>query len=1078
MSRSLIHLLLSKSFPEDANHPGLFVGRDVPVRINRVGQLGILVQARLFTKILPLPTVPGGPPQPVPPGGDKGFTLSPFNFDSVLLDPDGLPFVKGSVTMADLNKYRDLRGFVRPWTLRIKELNQPPDAVRHIVGPQIVSLEVHETIATSSAAPLVDVHTVMSNGQREFEFDLYRVGRLIAKVTKDVTFPFESPTRIRVTLFRPDGSIMAKDDDGNIGKIITLLDLQQSRGPDGAVRKWKLRVEAANNTNYRVFAQVFGTVRIPVSVLQKRFDSFLGIDGENLTIGANWNDERDTNQITLRINEQQLAETFGLQDVLKDLDPDIQGPNFHKEDLENPVTGLDYVMSEDSLVFRTGFNHAQGKCRNIKSTSFKIKMGASVERRALKTELVPPGPHQVLVPGAVLIPANLPRFLLELVATGFIHVVVDHSDDGDLIITKLRLEIALDVSPEGRLIARCWLDPDSLKFGGEEGTIHQPLVDVEDKVKLKLQGKDENLARSFTRIFEDIFDRLMGGAFRFTATRFTGTAMEFDYVAGVEPERRPNQGYVARGDFGIASGPNGPITPNHIDTWKSPNLATDKIEHIIVLMMENRSFDHVLGYLSLENPPVVNSATGFLPVVSAPNGAINPDVNGLTNQIITNFSENGTGIRHLSNAGFAANDAGLKTRLPLSVGHSFEDVKQQLAHQTMTGFAANFAEKIAKALNAKGCKPQDALGYYTASDLAMYDFLSREFAICDHYFCSHPGPTLPNRMYSLTGDLQRDRNGEPRFNNGIDGTFFLSRDQTIFDILEQKGVSWRVYESVPSVTMLRMFSRYAGDETHIRDIRKLKKDLADAQGSAKFPSVTFIDPAMHDGPPNDDHPPADMLHGQHLIRDVYKALRANPAVWGKAMLIVTYDEHGGFFDHVPPAVAEVFQDPRKLQDTVTVKSSTASNEPGIGAVTDVKDEDDLVTNPATGNSRPRHLPDEEVIYGVRVPTFIISPWVAKGSVFKRLIDHASILKTILVRFCGADRPFLSDRVHNAFDLGPALTLSAPRDVTATLPVLPNLPDSDVHDLKKAFHIIRKRDITGSDSDSHDWMEALSRMVRP
>jgi hypothetical protein len=345
-------------------------------------------------------------------------------------------------------------------------------------------------------------------------------------------------------------------------------------------------VEAANNTSYKVFAQVIGTVRIPVSVLQKRFDSVLGTDGDNLTIGANWNDERDTNQITLRINDQQLAETFGLQDVLKDLDPEIQGPNFHKEDLENPVTGLDYVMSEDSLVFRTGFNHAQGKCRNIKSTSFKIKMGASVERRALKTELVPPGPHQVLVPGAVLIPANLPRFLLELVATGFIHVVVDNSDDGDLIITKLRLEIALDVTPEGRLIARCWLDPDSLKFGGEEGTIHQPFVDVEDKVKLKLQGKNENLTRSFTRIFEDIFDRLMGGAFRFTTTRFTSTAMEFDYVAGVEPERRPNRGYVARGDFGIASGPNGPISPNHLDTWKSPNLATDKIEHIIVLMME------------------------------------------------------------------------------------------------------------------------------------------------------------------------------------------------------------------------------------------------------------------------------------------------------------------------------------------------------------------------------------------------------------------------------------------------------------------------------------------------------------
>jgi phospholipase C len=1070
--------LLSKNFPEDPNHPGLFSARDVPVRINRVGRLGILVQATLFTKIFPVPTVPGAPPQPVP-GGNKGFTLSPFNFDRVLLDPDGIPFVKDSVTPADLNRYRDLRGFVRPWTLRIMELNQPPNDGSHIVGPQIVSVEVHETIASSSAAPLVDVHTTMSNGQREFEFDLYRVGRLIAKVTKDVTFPFESPAAIRVTLFRPDGSVMAHDDDGNIGKIITLLDLQQSRGPDGAVRKWKLRVEAANNTKYKVFAQVFGTVRIPVSVLQKRFDSLLGTDGNHLTIGANWNDERDTNQITLRINDQQLAETFGLHDVLKDLDPEIQRPNFHKEDLENPVTGLDYVMSEDSLVFRTGFNRAQGECRNIKSTSFKIKMGASVERRPLKEELVAPGPHPILRPtGAIIIPPNLPRFLLELVATGFIHVVVNNSDDGDLIITKLRLEIGLDVSSEGRLIARCWLDPDSLKFGGEEGTIHQPIVNVENRVKLKLQGKNENLTLSFTHIFEDVFDRLMGGAFRFTTTRFTGTAMEFDYVAGVEPERRPNPGYVARGDFGVASGPNGPITPNHIDTWKSPNLAADKIEHIIVLMMENRSFDHVLGYLSLENPPVVNSAAAFPPVLSPLNGAINPDVDGLTNQIITKFSENGTSIRHLSKAGFAANDAGLKTKLPLGVGHSFEDVKQQLARQTMTGFAANFATKIAKAPNAKGCKPQDALGYYTASDLAMYEFLSREFAICDRYFCSHPGPTLPTRMYSLTGDLQRDRHGEPRFNNGVDSTFFLSRDQTIFDVLEQKGVPWRVYESVPSVTMLRMFSRYAGDETHIRDIRKLKKDIADSKGSVKFPAVTFIDPAMHDGPPNDDHPPADMLHGQHLIRDVYKAIRANDALWKKTMLIVTYDEHGGFFDHVPPAVAEVFQDPRKFQDPPTVSPSPASNEPGTGAVTDVTDGDDLVTNPDAGTSRPRHLPNEEVIYGVRVPTLIISPWVAKGSVFKRLVDHTSILKTILVKFCGTDRPFFSDRVHHALDFGPALTLTAPRDVTATLPVLPNLSDSDVHDLKKAFHIIRKRDITGKDSDSHDWMEALSRLVRP
>lgn len=1065
MSRSLTHVFLSREFPEAPSQPGLFVARDIPLRINRTGRFEILVQATRVTTIQPLPPIPGEPPRPVPPGGDKGSTQSPFNFEWVLLNPDGNPFAKDFVTMDDLNKYRDLRGFVRPWTLRILQTNLPPDHVSHIAGPQIVSVVVQETIATSSSPPLVDILTTMSNGRREFEFDLYRLGQFSAKVS----FPVGASSVIQVTLFRPDGSVVASDNDGSLSVMIRLPDLRQSRGPDGMLRKWKLRVEAANNKTYKIFAQVFDTVRIPAGVLLERLNSILGPNGEKLTLGANWSKTRKTNQFTMRINDERLAETFGLHDVLENFDPDAQ-PD--RADLKNPVTNLDYVMSEDRMIFREGFNRAQGKFRNIKTTSIKVSMGASVERRALKLETVSttPGAQPTLQStGDVLIPPNLPLFSLDLTMSGFIHVEIDHSDDGDVIIPKLRLEIGLEIKPDGRLGARCWLDPNSARFGGDEGTIHQPLINVENLLKLKLEGKSEKLTSSFTRIFEGIFDRLMGGAFRFTAARWTGRAMEFDYVAGVEPERKPNKGYVARGNFGIGVGPNGPIFGPHVDTWKSPNLA--KIDHIVVLMMENRSFDHVLGYLSLEKTPVIGTVTaGALPPVTS-NGAINANVDGLTKRIIENFSVPGIGVRHLSEAGFAANEAGLKTKLPLGVGHSVEDVRQQLANKTMKGFAANFAAKHSpEELQAKGCQAQDALGYYTETDLAMYQFLSREFAICDRYFCSHPGPTLPNRMYSMIGDLQRDRNGEPRINNGVDSTFFLSRDQTIFDILSQRSVPWRVYESVPSVTMLRMFARYAGDETNIRNIRNMESDIKNLD----LPSVTFIDPALHDAPANDDHPPADMLRGQHLIKRVYDALRAEPKVWNKTMLILTYDEHGGFFDHVPPAIAEVLQDPRKLVQTVSPSTSGGGAGTG-GVVSGVTGGGGVTVNPDAGTPKPpRFLPNEEIIYGVRVPTFVISPWVEKRAVIKRAVDHTSILKTILIRFCGSDRPFLSDRVHHAFDLGSALTQAAPRDILTQAPVLPVLPDSTV---VKPFRIIRKREITRNHSEWHDFMEVLGRMVK-
>ena len=141
-----------------------------------------------------------------------------------------------------------------------------------------------------------------------------------------------------------------------------------------------------------------------------------------------------------------------------------------------------------------------------------------------------------------------------------------------------------------------------------------------------------------------------------------------------------------------------------------------------------------------------------------------------------------------------------------------------------------------------------------------------------------------------------------------------------------------------------------------------------------LPSVTFIDPDFINVPPgNDDQPPADIADGQHLIGRVVNALINGPR-WNKTLLMITYDEHGGFFDHVPPPAA-----------------------PAVSGI------------------------DR---YGVRVPAFVVSPWVARGQVTDVVFDHTSILKTIIRRFLSARPPDLGERVAAANDLSMVLQPTA------------------------------------------------------
>ncbi len=357
-----------------------------------------------------------------------------------------------------------------------------------------------------------------------------------------------------------------------------------------------------------------------------------------------------------------------------------------------------------------------------------------------------------------------------------------------------------------------------------------------------------------------------------------------------------------------------------------------KIDHIVVLMMENRSFDHMLGYLKL---------TG-----------VRPDIDGLTGKETNVYKSRSFPVFHLKNTVFEVDPC-----------HGQECVIAQVSNDKMSGFAADFAAHI-PVDKASKVSPGDIMGYYDAGDLPVYDALAREFLVCDKWFCSHPGGTFSNRFYAVSGRLEVDQFGRNTVRNPDMVTFAPTQMKTIFHHLDERQITWRYYEH--GYCFLRLFHSWVADVEHVRPAADFYADAA----AGRLPSVSYIDPDFIEAPPaNDDHAPADVRDGQRLVGKIVNALMKGPA-WSKTLLIITYDEHGGFFDHVvPPAAANV-----------------------------------------SGVSK----------YGVRVPTFVISPWVDRGAVSHTVFDHTSILKTIIRRFCAAKPPDLGERVAAARDLEPLL----------------------------------------------------------
>jgi phospholipase C len=379
-----------------------------------------------------------------------------------------------------------------------------------------------------------------------------------------------------------------------------------------------------------------------------------------------------------------------------------------------------------------------------------------------------------------------------------------------------------------------------------------------------------------------------------------------------------------------------------------PTLANlKKVDHIVVLMLENRSFDHMLGYLTLE--------------------AGRTEVDGLKASMSNAYKGKRYKVRHLQRTALTKDE---------DPCHGGACIAEQVA-SGMGGFVSNFAKSRPRA------KLVDVvMGYYNGSDLPVYDHLTREFCVCNRWYCSVPGATWPNRLYAVAGQAAGSK--DPRRVPVYDVPSFVRH-------LEKSKVKWRWYSH--DVGTLRFsdsqFQLGYMDKFAYFDRRSIlaPRNFLDDAKDGKLPAVSWIDPNFIDvsfiGPAgsNDDHPPSDIKAGQELVLKTYTALVNSPN-WSKTMLVVTYDEHGGFYDHVVP--------------------------------------------PACADDKPAFR-----TYGVRVPAIVVSPFTPRGSVSNTVYDHTSIIKTILLRFCekNGQIPDMGARVAAANHLGDTLTLSQARPPT-------------------------------------------------
>ncbi|HEV3228338.1 MAG TPA: alkaline phosphatase family protein, partial [Solirubrobacteraceae bacterium] len=312
----------------------------------------------------------------------------------------------------------------------------------------------------------------------------------------------------------------------------------------------------------------------------------------------------------------------------------------------------------------------------------------------------------------------------------------------------------------------------------------------------------------------------------------------------------------------------------------------------------------------------------------------------------------------------------------------------------------------------------NTMGYYLRADLPFYHALADNFTICDGYFCSVLGPTDPNRLYSMTATLDPDgKHGGPSLQTLVSNrtqTFGKYNWPTYPEQLQAKGISWKIYGTPDGNfgdNVLAYFAAYQQNPQLAANAfaptfpANFQADCA----AGTLPQVSWVLASLVQS----EHPPAAVTQGEVAASQILNALTSNPAVWAKTALFITYDENGGFFDHVPPPTAP----PGTAGEYLTVNPV-----PSIAK--------DRQGNPVLG----------PIGLGIRVPMLVVSPFSRGGLVCSDTFDHTSLLRFLETRF-GPEVPNLTPwRRSVTGDMTSAFNFVAAPD--AAVPKLPTPSPTD------------------------------------
>jgi phospholipase C len=368
-------------------------------------------------------------------------------------------------------------------------------------------------------------------------------------------------------------------------------------------------------------------------------------------------------------------------------------------------------------------------------------------------------------------------------------------------------------------------------------------------------------------------------------------------------------------------------------------MALTDIKTFVVVMLENRSFDHVCGFLSLQNADPPMQVEGLRDDLAWLRQFDNDDHDGTAKQIhrLDPSVQNITDPPH--------EDNNIHTQITTPTHGN--------ASATMGGFVKSYWDASPQ--------PPDrslVMGYYDKRAVPVFDFFAHNFAICDHWFSPLPAGTQTNRLMAMSGESQIHHN--------VSDPLDFPNQRLVYDWLDEVrgGNNWCSYqwEGLPFFSMMPSWwpriTAGLNDPTGLGEFRRYDEFKDQWQNNSDaIPDVVFIEPKYTDDPTfsfrprNDDHCPTGITEGQKFLADIYNTIISNDDLWKSTMLIVTYDEHGGFFDHVTPP-------------------SVPAQAGGVNFST----------------------------VGVRVPAFVISPYVKPGSVYSDTVDSTSILQLLTDRF--------------------------------------------------------------------------------